>query len=432
MKNNFFVTVKSYGLHFFRILFGILIVYQTLELYTDDFFIYSFEVPDLLLPYQFSSFLPRIPYKFINIISVFQIFGGFLILFKKYVRVGAFIYLLSFGYFFLMDMSYFNNHYYLILIISFFFCFYPNVSKKNNFLFPKYYIWLFKFQIIIVYFFGGVAKLNNDWLFNQEPIRMMLEGAFNGPVSYYTVLFFAVGGLIFDLFIGFFLIWRKTIYGAVFVSSIFHLSNHFIFSSGSNALIGIFPFFMIGSSLLFLPTDFYEKKIKLTSKKLIDVTSDVSLKLKKIILISISLHIILQLALPIRHYFIPGYVDWTSEGHYFAWRMKIRHKEGSIKVDIKDGVTGERTFVSLNSFLNPVQVKFLAENPMSMYRFFKKLEVIALDRGVQKPEFYAVWWASLNNNEQKYLVVDSTINLLEVDYKWHGNNEWILKPERYQ
>lgn len=430
MKKKLFSLETSFGLNFFRTLFGILIVFQTLELFTDDFFIYTFDVPDVLLPYQFSGFLPRIPYKYINFLSILQIVGGVLILFKKHVRIGAFTYLLSFGYFFLMDMSYYNNHYYLILILTLFFCFYPKVSVKNNFVFPKYYIWLFKFQIIIVYFFGGLAKLNKDWLFNHEPMKMMLENAFNQNLPISFILLFSVGGILFDLFIGFLLIWKRTVYLAVIASCVFHISNHFIFSSGENAVIGIFPFFMLGINLIFLPYDFYRNKLKLKTKQISD-SIDYSKAFKKMVLLIVSLHIFIQLILPIRHYFIPGYVDWTSEGFYFAWRMKIRHKEGKIKIDIKDGVTGERTFVALKSFLNPIQVKFVAENPMSMYRFLKKLKVIASDRGINEPEFYAVWWATLNNGE-KYLVVDSTLNLLDVNYKWYGNNDWILKPDRYK
>lgn len=61
-----FKIISHYGFFFFRLLFGILIIYQTLELYTDDFFIYTFKVPDVLLPYQFSGLLPRIPYEYIN------------------------------------------------------------------------------------------------------------------------------------------------------------------------------------------------------------------------------------------------------------------------------------------------------------------------------------------------------------------------------
>lgn len=183
-------------------------------------------------------------------------------------------------------------------------------------------------------------------------MNLMLKNALNQEVAFGVLLFFTIGGLLFDLFIGFFLVWKRTVYIAVIVSCLFHLSNHFIFSSGSNAVIGIFPFFMIGTSLFFLPAEFFQRKFKMKTYDLSNIQLSYSKKLKKTIAFVIIIHFTIQLVLPVRHYFIPGYVDWTSEGHYFAWRMKIRHKEGKINLDIKDGVTGERTFVALKSFLN--------------------------------------------------------------------------------
>lgn len=90
---------------------------------------------DLLLQLQIIT--GKFARNHFNFLSILQIVGGVLILFKKYVRIGAFIYLLSFGYFFLMDMTYYNNHYYLILILTLFFCFYPEVSKKYRNVFPN-------------------------------------------------------------------------------------------------------------------------------------------------------------------------------------------------------------------------------------------------------------------------------------------------------
>ncbi len=39
-----------------------------------------------------------------------------------------------------------------------------------------------------------------------------------------------------------------------------------------------------------------------------------------------------QVYLPVRHYFIPGNVFWTEEGHRMAWRMMLRNKAGEVVV----------------------------------------------------------------------------------------------------
>jgi len=46
---------------------------------------------------------------------------------------------------------------------------------------------------------------------------------------------------------------------------------------------------------------------------------------------------LVQILLPLQHFFIPGDVNWTSEGGRFSWRMKIAHKTApSLRFHITD------------------------------------------------------------------------------------------------
>src|SRR5690606_10618868 len=80
---------------------------------------------------------------------------------------------------------------------------------------PAWALWLLRIQVGIPYFYGGLAKLNPDWL-RGEPLRDWLlelaEHPLVGPVvSYETVVyFFSYGGLLFDLLVVPALLWRKT------------------------------------------------------------------------------------------------------------------------------------------------------------------------------------------------------------------------------
>ena len=43
-----------------------------------------------------------------------------------------------------------------------------------------------------------------------------------------------------------------------------------------------------------------------------------------------------QLLLPLRHGSVPGNVNWTEEGHLYAWHMKLRSKSGRARFIVTD------------------------------------------------------------------------------------------------
>src|SRR6187401_3066723 len=111
-----------------------------------------------------------------------------------------------------------------------------------------------RMQVGIPYFFGGIAKLTPDWL-QGEPMRMWLiersHRPFIGPYVHeeWCVYFFVLGGLLLDLFIVPCLLWRRTRALAFLAEAMFHLLNTYLFR------IGIFPWLMLGATLIFLPPE---------------------------------------------------------------------------------------------------------------------------------------------------------------------------------
>ena len=82
-----------------------------------------------------------------------------------------------FTYIELLDQTYYLNHYYFISLCSFLMCFLPmnrvwSMDARNadwNGCVPKWSIWVLRSQILVLYVFAGIAKLNADWLFEAEP-----------------------------------------------------------------------------------------------------------------------------------------------------------------------------------------------------------------------------------------------------------------------
>ena len=72
---------------------------------------------------------------------------------------------------------------------------------------------------------------------------------------------FSYGGLLFDLLIGFMLINRRTRLLALPLLLFFHLLNAFLFN------IGVFPWLMIASTVVFFAPDFPERLFRLSRGK---------------------------------------------------------------------------------------------------------------------------------------------------------------------
>ena len=121
---------------------------------------------------------------------------------------------------------------------------------------PYWHLLLAQLLFSIPYTFGAVAKLNEDWMLRAQPLKMWLA-----PHSHHTAwvpfgfgdspLFpwaIAWGGFAFDLGIVPLLCLHLTRYTLAFPSAIaFNISNKLMFN------IGVFPYAMLASLVLFLP-----------------------------------------------------------------------------------------------------------------------------------------------------------------------------------
>jgi len=184
-------------------------------------------------------------------------------------------------------------------------------------------------MIGIVYFFGGVAKLNADWLRAQPILTSLLNTGIEHKIGLDNVVtmayFFSYSSLFFDLLIVPFLLWKKTRIPAFVIAVIFHVMNMFFFT------IGIFPWLMIFATLIFFDPSWPRKLINYIRKtksteKLQNYGISNNENTKKIITILFISFLVLNIAVPLRHHFYPGNVSWTEDASKFSWMMKLRLK----------------------------------------------------------------------------------------------------------
>ncbi|GAA4278714.1 hypothetical protein GCM10022259_34390 [Aquimarina mytili] len=189
-------------------------------------------------------------------------------------------------------------------------------------------------MIGVPFFFGGIAKINPDWLAGQ-PLQMWLSDDTDFPLigRFFTekwmILIMSYSGLLVDILLVPMLLFKRTRIWGFLIGVLFHLMNSKLFT------IGIFPWFMIASTTIFFPPNWPRTVLnKILRKKwlqndtIVKPKSAVVVKSEKHTIIALSIWVLLMIFIPLRHFLIPGNVSWTEEGHKYAWHMKLRSKKG--------------------------------------------------------------------------------------------------------
>jgi hypothetical protein len=114
-------------------------------------------------------------------------------------------------------------------------------------------LFLLRFQICVVFFFGGLAKLNADWLIHAAPLYLNLIKNFSllgYPLQEkWMAVLLSWGGMLSDLGLGILLFinrWHKLTFIWL---CLFNGINIFLFGLG----IQTFPYLMVSTYILFLP-----------------------------------------------------------------------------------------------------------------------------------------------------------------------------------
>lgn len=253
-------------------------------------------------------------------------------------RFAAAAFCVGFTYVFLIERARYMNHYYLICLVSFLLIFIPahrafslDALMRPSLRLatvPAWTLWLLRAQFGLVYFFAGLAKCHADWL-NGTIMQMKLGRKTDFPLigSLFThdwvPVAFSWGGLLLDLLVFPLLLWKPTRIPALVAAIGFHVLNARLFN------IDIFPWMMIAATvILFVPDWLPWFKSNAAASKATDpphVTRPYSPG-TKLTLAFLSIYMLVQIVVPLRHVAYAGDADWTEEGQQFAWRMLMREK----------------------------------------------------------------------------------------------------------
>lgn len=277
--------------------------------------------------------------------------AGLLVTSGLLYRLACLYWCLAYGYLLLQDAANYNNHSYLICLLAAVMAAVPADRALRVFPraasgpagIPTWALWLVRFQVAVPYVFGGLAKLNRDWLVAAQPMRLWLTGGTEGTLRLdllhepWIAWAMSWSGALLDLLAVPALLWRRTRIAALAALAGFHLINRQLFS------IDVFPWLMLAASSIFFPPD-WPRRLGLMPASVAgrQAPPRPAMGRRRTTLAALAAWALFQTAVPFRHLLDRGPVDWTELGHRFSWRMKLRDKRGTIRFVAYDPRTGAR------------------------------------------------------------------------------------------
>jgi hypothetical protein len=141
---------------------------------------------------------------------------------------------------------------------------------------------------------------------------------------------------------------------------------------------------------------------------------------RRLIALGLATWVVFQSLFPLRHTLISGNVSWSEEGHRFAWHMKLRDKQAHVRFIVVDPDSGERSEVDPTEYLAPWQVSKMSTRPYMIRQFAHHLAGLS----IEDAEVYVRVAASLNGREPQPLI-DPDVDLAAEPISW-WKADWIL------
>ena len=471
LVSKLFTPTDSSTLVFLRIALGLLgggdilgngIYYHW---YLDEFSGFTFS-------YYGFEWVGPLPEPFLSLFFIVGFLLGLAVALGWRFRITAPLFALAFTYLFLLEKAHYLNHAYLFTWLAWLLALTPawrewslDVRRNPSDWSPRvpaWSVWLFPALMGLVYFYGGIAKINHDWLIKAMPMKMWLSARSGMPVlgplwgQDITAYFMSWSGMLLDLTVAFLLLHKRLRWVALGLLFLFHATNHLLFN------IGIFPYLSMVLTGMFFAPDWPKRFVRWlagSSEPTRGYSGAVGWARSRVqswiqgwqstvarssggntdywqyrpslmrpILAGLCLLFFVHLTLPFRHWAFNSDVTWSEEGHRYSWRMMLRTKQGAGNYRIVDNATGEEITINPADSLSRKQARKLATHPDMILQYAHHLRDLNAAAG-KDVAVYARFRVRLNGRKLQRFV-DPDVDLAAVEWQWFGRKDWVLVEQR--
>jgi len=214
--------------------------------------------------------------------------------------------------------------------------------------------------------------------------------------------------MLYDLLIPFLLLYKKTRLFGFLLVIFFHLFTAVLFP------IGMFPYVMIVSTIIFFEAQTHKKIIKLLKRVVYPLAknstynnttvSNFKYKNKYLILGIFMVFFIIQLILPFRYMLYPSELFWTEEGYRFSWRVMLVEKIGYTNFKVKNLKSGKSFYVRNGHFLTDLQIKQMSFQPDMILEYAHYLGDHFESQGHKDIAIFAESYVALNGRSSQEFI----------------------------
>lgn len=429
----------------FRLVFGLMMAFGTGRFWILGWIEDHYINPILHFKYPGFEWIEVAPAFWMYIIHALMFLASLGIAFNLAYRWSAVVFFITFTYTELIDITYYLNHYYFVSLAGLLLCFLPSPQPFPEGKIRRWAILLIQFQIFIVYFHAGIAKINSDWMLHALPLKIWLPAhdklPLIGPLLRLPETAFAFSwiGMFFDATVILFMLYRQTRPWAYLAILIFHTLTGLMFQ------IGIFPLVMIAATTVFFSDNWHGKlwkklyDLKYITFKYFKIFNSKFPPLKrniqhstveggqqpnKILMTLVVVYALFQILLPWRYLLFPGSLFWTENGFRFSWRVMLMEKAGTATFFVRDKNTGREGEVMNTEFLNSHQEKQMAFQPDLILQYANFLKNYYQSRGIHDPQVRAEVYVTLNGRPSQ-LYFDPQLDLTSVRDNLWDTRAWL-------
>lgn len=350
------IEVKNTNISYFRFLLGISIFYETLYNFFTGISLCNHLNLTHTITYPLLDWLPQTNSILNTVIFLSLLLFSFLFSIGVFSYLSSIITLLSFFYFFTFNKVFYTDYSYLYIILILLFTFLPlkklkRISlKKGKLIFFKgnkiknHFVDIFRIQLIIVYFYLAIQKLNIDWLsgnffkayFADEKSNVLLlkilnleiESVIKSPYFLAFITFLIYATIIYHLIIIPLIYNKKTQKFGIYIAIIYNTLDYLIFSLNSFALFNFLALILLfDKAFIQRYLDYITNNIFQNINNIKSAKDDCKIsKIKKLFLAIIFIWQFLMPLRPFYYYFVMGEdSNYTFSGQRFSWRINQNH-----------------------------------------------------------------------------------------------------------
>lgn len=425
LKRQLFRDVDGSSLAVFRMLFGAILLFESVNYGLFLCLDCIYRSSDMLFKYQHFEWVTLLPGRGLEWVMALMAVSAIGVMLGWYYRLSIAVLMICFLYLFLLDQALYLNHFYMTLLLGGILLFVPanrcwsvdaarSKHPKSPYI-PNWSLLWMAVQLEIILIYAGLVKLNSDWL-NLEPMRLwMQERSANEPAiiqwltqdpgiaaaSYGVIALHLIGAPL--------LLFKKTRLPVFVIYCVFHTINALVFN------IGIFPFLTVAATLLLFDPDWPRHVLTWLNKKgwlqqwsnqaeppVVEPSINTG-SYHLVMVVFITVWLVVQAVVPLRHTLLPGDVAWNEAGHRFSWRMKLRDKRGvaTFRIVAEDGRFWR---TSPQQYINHQQYYKMTCVPDLIWQYAQMLDAKYSAIAGQNVKVYADTLCSLNTRKPAHLI----------------------------